>query len=108
MCVIACHTCLLLANARGHCETFWRFAGYVVEAVPLALLVAAQERTRGLASVLERAVALGGDTDTIASIAGQVVAASGVEVPRDLLQPIPGIADVESAVTQFAAVVTGG
>ena len=82
-------------------------SGYVVEAVPLALLVAARERTGGLEGVLERAVALGGDTDTIASIAGQIVGASGVELPRDLLQRIPGIADVETAVTEFAAYVAG-
>jgi len=82
-------------------------SGYVVEAVPLALLVAARERTRGLEGVLERAVALGGDTDTIASIAGQIVGASGVELSHDLLQRIPGIAQVESAVSQFAAQVAG-
>jgi ADP-ribosylglycohydrolase len=82
-------------------------SGYVVEAVPLALLVAAHERTAGLATVLERAVALGGDTDTIASIAGQIVGASGVELSHDLLQRIPGIAQVESAVSQFAAQVAG-
>ena len=83
-------------------------SGYVVEAVPLALLVAACERTSGLEGVLERAVALGGDTDTIASLAGHVVGASGVEVPQHLLERIPGIADVASAVTQFAAQVTAG
>jgi hypothetical protein len=31
-------------------------SGYVVEAVPLALLIAAHQRTGGLAAVLERAV----------------------------------------------------
>jgi ADP-ribosylglycohydrolase len=82
-------------------------SGYAVEAVPLALLVAAREQKSGLEGVLERAVALGGDTDTIASIAGQVVGASGVELAHDLLQRIPGIAEVESAVTQFAAQVVG-
>jgi len=78
-------------------------SGYVVEAVPLALLVAAHERTSGLATVLERAVSLGGDADTIASIAGQVVGASGADVPLGPLERIPGIAEVESAVSQFAA-----
>jgi len=82
-------------------------SGYVVEAVPLALLVAVQSRASSLAAVIGRAVALGGDTDTIASIAGQIVGASGVEVPQDLLQRIPGIADVESVVAQFVAQVVG-
>lgn len=57
----------------------------------------------GLATVLKRAVSLGGDTDTIASIASQVVGAGGADVPQDLLARIPGIADVESVVSQFAA-----
>jgi ADP-ribosylglycohydrolase len=82
-------------------------SGYVVEAVPMALLIAASAETNGLAALLERAVAVGGDTDTIASIVGQIVGASGVEVPQDLLQRIPRIADVESVVTQFAAMVAG-
>lgn len=81
-------------------------SGYVVEAVPLALLVAARERTSGPEGLLERAVALGGDTDTIASIAGQIVGASGVEVPQDLLQRIPGIADAETAIAEFVALVS--
>jgi ADP-ribosyl-[dinitrogen reductase] hydrolase len=82
-------------------------SGYVVEAVPLALLVAAREQTSGVEGVIARAVALGGDTDTIASIAGQIVGASSVELAHDLLQRIPGMAQVESAVTQFAAQVAG-
>ena len=83
-------------------------SGYVVEAVPLALLIAVYERSSALTAVLERAVALGGDTDTIASIAGQIVGASGVGVPQDLLQSIPRIADVESAVTPFVMQLTSG
>jgi ADP-ribosyl-[dinitrogen reductase] hydrolase len=82
-------------------------SGYVVEAVPLALLVAVHNRASSLGAVIERAVALGGDTDTIASIAGQVVGASGVEVPQGLLQRISRIADVESAVAQFVVQVVG-
>jgi ADP-ribosyl-[dinitrogen reductase] hydrolase len=78
-------------------------SGYVVEAVPLALLVAAREWRSGLAAVLECAVALGGDADTIASIAGQIVGAAGLDVPQDLLERIPAIVDVESAVTQFVS-----
>jgi hypothetical protein len=34
-----------------------------------------------------------------------VVGASGVEVPQGLFAGIPGLADVESAVTQFVAQV---
>jgi ADP-ribosylglycohydrolase len=82
-------------------------SGYVVEAVPLALLVAARERNSGLGGILERAVALGGDTDTIASITGQIVGASGVEPAQDLLQRTPGIAGVETTVTEFVAHVAG-
>lgn len=57
-------------------------SGYVVEVVPLALSVAVYGRANTVAAGIERAVALGGDTDTIASIAGQIVGASGAEAPE--------------------------
>ena len=56
-------------------------SGHVVDVVPLALLVAAHERSNQLDLVVRRAVSLGGDTDTIASIAGQVAGASVVSCP---------------------------
>jgi ADP-ribosyl-[dinitrogen reductase] hydrolase len=46
--------------------------GYVVESVPLALYCAQSIARKSLPAVLEEAIRAGGDTDTIASIAGQV------------------------------------
>lgn len=76
-------------------------SGYVVDAVPLALLVAAAGRGHSLESVLERAVSLGGDTDTIASIAGQVVGATGTNIPAALLAGIPEIAEMQLLLDRF-------
>ena len=78
-------------------------SGHVVDVVPLALLVAAHERSNELEPVVRRAVSLGGDTDTIAAIAGQVAGASGRELPRHLMSRILRIADVESVIDAFVA-----
>src|SRR5262249_51527049 len=47
-------------------------SGYVVDTVPLALHCAQDIATSPLSSVLARAISAGGDTDTIASITGQI------------------------------------
>lgn len=50
-------------------------SGYVVESVPLAILAASQVLKVGFVQMLEQLVALGGDTDTNCSIAGQIAGA---------------------------------
>jgi len=50
-------------------------SGYVVESVPLALCGASRIRSLGFRTVLIELIACGGDTDTTASIAGQVMGA---------------------------------
>jgi ADP-ribosylglycohydrolase len=47
-------------------------SGYVVNSVPFALFCAAQAPRLGLRQMLEATIAAGGDTDTNASLAGQV------------------------------------
>jgi len=47
-------------------------SGYVVESVPLALMGAQRITELGFEELLESIVRAGGDTDTIASMAGQV------------------------------------
>ncbi len=47
-------------------------SGYVVESVPLALFAAQQVPELGFAKMIEQVIAAGGDTDTNASLAGQV------------------------------------
>lgn len=60
-----------IAEALAHTGT----SGWVVESVPAALFAAQQVEFLGLQVTLERAIACGGDTDTIASMAGQVAGA---------------------------------
>ncbi len=62
-------------------------SGYAPESVPLALFVAMA--ATDLKAGLFAAVSCGGDTDTIASIAGQVLGAHGHRVPDDWIQRIP-------------------
>ncbi len=47
-------------------------SGYVVESVPLAIFAAQRVRVLGFAGMLEQIVAIGGDTDTNASLACQI------------------------------------
>jgi ADP-ribosyl-[dinitrogen reductase] hydrolase len=51
-------------------------SGYVVESVPLALFAARQVGRLGFAGMLEQVIAVGGDTDTNASLACQVAGAA--------------------------------
>jgi ADP-ribosyl-[dinitrogen reductase] hydrolase len=66
-------------------------SGYVVESVPLALLAARRVAGLGFAGMLEEVIAAGGDTDTNASIAGQVAgAALGLSgLPQELVARLP-------------------
>jgi len=47
-------------------------------------------------------VSLGGESDRIAALAGQFAGAAGAELPRDLLERIAGIREIEAAVERFA------
>ena len=78
--------------------------GHVVDAVPLGLYCAQSIASNNLADVLAMTITCGGDTDTIASIAGQlagtVVGVAGV--PSDLVAAIQGADNVVAAAHQFA------
>ncbi|MFO0932278.1 MAG: ADP-ribosylglycohydrolase family protein [Planctomycetota bacterium] len=79
--------------------------GYVVDSVPIALLAARGAEDHPFEAVVASAVAAGGDTDTIASIAGQVAgAALGLRaVPEDLRARLDDREDVEATAAAFAA-----
>jgi ADP-ribosyl-[dinitrogen reductase] hydrolase len=66
-------------------------SGYVVESVPLALFAAAQVHALGFATMLKQVIAVGGDTDTNAAVAGQVAGATlGFGgLPQDLVDKLP-------------------
>src|SRR5439155_10796326 len=66
-------------------------SGYVVDSVPLALYGAERARSLGFKALMEELISIGGDTDTIASIAGQVAGTLlGREaLPEPLLRRVP-------------------
>ena len=79
-------------------------SGHVVDTVPLALYCAQSIASNDLSDVLAMTISAGGDTDTIASIAGQlagtVVGVAGV--PSHLLPTIQGADNVVATAHQFA------
>lgn len=66
-------------------------SGYVVESVPLALYGAQQIGRLGFKGVLKELISAGGDTDTNASIAGQVSGAylGKGALPSEMLEKLP-------------------
>ncbi|MBO0911787.1 MAG: ADP-ribosylglycohydrolase family protein [Acidobacteria bacterium] len=78
--------------------------GHVVDSVPLALYCAQGMNRAGIDVMLARTISLGGDTDTIASIAGQIAGTVvGLEgVPQPLLKGVEGIHEVEAIAYAFA------
>lgn len=78
--------------------------GYVVDTVPLALYCAQGIAREDLPPVLARTIAAGGDTDTIASITGQiggtVVGSRGI--PPDLFAAVEGGDEVAGVARKFA------
>jgi|SRR5579871_469360 len=81
--------------------------GYVVDSVPLALCCAQEIARRPLQMVLAEAIALGGNTDTVASIAGQLAGAvAGVEqVPGEFVATIERSQYIVTVVDAFAEFV---
>lgn len=82
-------------------------SGYVVDTVPLALYCAQLVASRPLVDVLQEAIEMGGDTDTIASIAGQVAGTvvGRDEASREYFLQIGDTEGVTSVVEKFAEFV---
>ncbi|NUP07840.1 MAG: ADP-ribosylglycohydrolase family protein [Polyangiaceae bacterium] len=76
--------------------------GHVVDAIPLALVISARYGSSVEAAV-QAAVDLGGDTDTVAALAAQVVGAGGAVVSIDLVRQLP--AAVVETIDAFARLV---
>lgn len=79
-------------------------SGYAVESVPLSLFAAQQAHGSEFSTWLRGVIELGGDTDTIASMAGQVAGCClGIEgIPEDLIARIPGSEQVRAKIAAFA------
>ncbi len=78
-------------------------SGWAGDVVPLAIFVAEKTMDHPLTEVLRTAVSLGGDTGAIATIAGQIAAASGREVPEALFAKIEGATEARAIIERFAA-----
>ena len=81
--------------------------GHVVDTVPLALYCAQSIAFEPLPVVLALTIGVGGDTDTIASIAGQlagtVVGSAGI--PHDLFAAVEGGEEVAAIAEEFSEFV---
>ena len=79
-------------------------SGFVADSVPLALFASQQVFRIGFAETLDQLIRVGGDTDTIASMACQVAgAALGLEsLPGDLLERLPERELVLDVANRFA------
>lgn len=93
-----------LANAAARFGS----SGFVIESVPFAMFSARQARYLGFAGMLEQVILAGGDTDSNASIAGQIAGTElGLEkIPSDLLARLPQAEMVLATAQRFADFVT--
>ena len=82
-------------------------SGYVVESVPLALLGAQQITELGFEELIKCIVRAGGDTDTIASMAGQVCGTilGKTGLPKDMVRRLPSKERIISIAETFANTV---
>lgn len=89
----------VLANEFGS-------SGYVVDSVPLALFCARKAATLPFEDVLIDAIEAGGDTDTIASMIGNIVGAhlGRAVLPEQHINRLPNIDKLTNIAKQFTAV----
>ena len=80
---------------------------YVVESVPLAIYAARSIVRFPLDAVLRSAIEAGGDTDTIASMTGQIAGTwiGALQISRDMIQLLPDANDIEQIANAFAGVI---
>lgn len=78
-------------------------SAYVVESVPLALYAAQAVDRLPLADVLRSTIEAGGDTDTIASMTGQMVGAriGFSQIPREMIALLPKASEIEQIAEKF-------
>lgn len=84
--------------------------GHVVDTVPLALYCAQSIAFEPLSSVLAQTIRAGGDTDTIASITGQVAGtvAGFTGIPYNLVADVGSADEIRAIAEAFARFVANG
>lgn len=87
------------------CAARFGSSGYVVDSVPLALAAVTYVPTLGFQGVLEAVIECGGDTDTIASIVGQIAGtALGVGgLPSVLVQQLTNHNEIRQVASRLYA-----
>ena len=80
-------------------------SGYVVESVPLALYAARLIDRYQFDKVLRMIIEAGGDTDTNASITGQILGAwiGASQIPERLVNSLPNVNDIERIASAFVS-----
>lgn len=78
-------------------------SAYVVESVPLAMYATRQIDFMPIQNVLKSVVEAGGDTDTIASMTGQIVGAwiGSSRIPKDQIQLLPNLIQINQIADEF-------
>jgi ADP-ribosylglycohydrolase len=82
-------------------------SGYVVESVPLALYAVRSVERLSFDVLLRNVIEAGGDTDTIASMTGQIAGAwlGASKFPWQLVSSLPRADEIERIVDEFAGTV---
>jgi ADP-ribosyl-[dinitrogen reductase] hydrolase len=95
-------TCTL--NRLTECAQRYGASGYVVDSVPLAIMAASGLPSVGVTRAIQSAVECGGDTDTIASMAGQIIgaAAGQAAIPKELVASLPDLESIMATAQAFA------
>lgn len=85
------------------CGTQFGCSGYVADSVPLALAAVVCTPELGFEGILRAIIECGGDTDTTASIAGQIAgAACGIDrLPPGLAERVPGLVGIRGVASQL-------
>jgi ADP-ribosyl-[dinitrogen reductase] hydrolase len=82
-------------------------SGYVADSVPLALFAVRRLRILGFVGVIEELISCGGDTDTNASIAGQVMGSflGGSQLPEEMVSYLVNLEEILETAEAFANAV---
>jgi ADP-ribosylglycohydrolase len=82
-------------------------SGYVAESVPLSLFGVQSVGRIGFDGMINELIAAGGDTDTVASIAGQIAGTvlGRRGLPPEMVERLPGLAFILDTAEQFSKVV---